>query len=190
MPKSRNTALFTFCICFTVLGLSQSTEWKEYVYAEDGFAISAPLRPSIVPHYLDGGKGEGLVGHSYFFPLTRQQQEGGAYNFLLEVSLRRDNDQRTPEQVLHDAKNNYASYFGTSYKLASPATVIYEKPISLGKYPGIEFEMQHENVRRVGLFYVIDRRAYSFTVDTQTQLPFPEEMQRWYRSFRLIEATK
>jgi hypothetical protein len=188
MPKSRSTALFTFCICFTVLGLSQSTEWKEYVYAEDGFAISAPLAPFIHPDYLDGGKGEGLLGHSYFFPLTRQQQEASGYNFLLEVTLRRDGDQRTPEQVLNDAKNHYASYFGTSFKLASPARVIYEKPISLGKYPGIEFQMQHENIRCVGRFYVIDRRAYSLTVGTG--LPFPDEMQRWYRSFRLIEATK
>lgn len=168
----------------------QSTEWNEYVYAEDGFAVSAPLEPHIHPRYLDGGKGEGLVGHSYFFPLTREQQAGSAYRFLLEVSRLRDSDQRTPEQVLNDAKNLYASYLGTSFKLASPATVIYEKPISLGKYPGIEFEMQHESFRYLGRFYVVGRRAYSLTVDTYIQSPFPEEMQRWYRSFRLIEANK
>ena len=190
MPRSRRTALFAFCIFFTVLGLSQSPEWRTYVYAKDGFAISAPLKPWIIPHYLDGGKGEGLVGHSYLFPLTREQQDGSAYRFLLEVSLRRDSDQRTPEQVLNDAKNLYASYLGTSFKLASPATVIYEKPISSGKYPGIEFEMQHESFRYLGRFYVVDRRAYSLTVGTHTQLPFPEEMQRWYRSFRLIEVNE
>lgn len=190
MPNLRRTTILALCIFFTVLGLSQSAEWKEYVYAKEGFAISAPLEPWIHPRYLDGGKGEGLIGHSYLFPLTSQEQEGSAYEFLLAVNLRRDTDQRTPEQVLNDAKTQYASYFGTSFKLASPATVIYEKPISLGKYPGIEFEMQHENIRCFGRFYVVDRRAYSLTVRTQTQLPFREEMQRWYRSFRLIETMK
>jgi len=190
MPKSRKTALFAFCIFSAVLGLSQSTEWKEYVYAEEGFAISAPLKPWIRPHYLDGGKGEGIVGHSYLFPLTKQEEDGSAYRFLLEVSYARDNDKRTPEQVLNDAKNLYASYFGTSFKLASPATVIDEKPISIGKYPGIEFEMQHDNIRCLGRFYVVDRKRYSLTVGRQTHSPFPEEMQRWYNSFHLIEAQK
>ena len=59
MPKSGKTALFAFCISLTVLGLSQqSTEWKEYVYAEEGFAISAPVEPKIWPAYLDGGRRE------------------------------------------------------------------------------------------------------------------------------------
>jgi hypothetical protein len=141
----------------------------------------------ILPH-LFNSCGDHRAKGSARQTITRQQQEGSGYNFLLEVTLRRDSDQRTPEQVLNDAKNHYASYFGTSFKLASPARVIYEKRISLGKYPGIEFQMQHENIRCVGRFYVIDRRAYSLTVGTG--LPFPDEMQRWYRSFRLIEATK
>jgi len=187
MPKSRRTGLFAFCIFFTVLGLSQqSPEWKEYAYADDGFAISAPLEPHTSPHYIDGGRGEGLLGHSYFFSLPRQMKNG-TYRFLLEAISRREIDQRTPEQVLEKAKDIYASYLGTSFKYATPATVIFEKPISIGKYPGIEFEMQHDNLRYLGRFYVVDRRVYSLTVGTQTQVPFPEEMQRWYNSFRLIE---
>jgi hypothetical protein len=116
-----------------------------------------------------------------------QEQNGSAYRFLLAATRRRDIDQRTPEQVLKEAKDIYASYLGTSLKYATPATVIYEKPISIEKYPGIEFEMQHDNLRYLGRFYVVDRRVYSLTVGTQTQVPFPEEMQRWYNSFRLIE---
>jgi hypothetical protein len=190
MPKSRRTALLAFCIFFTALGLSQqSTEWKEYPYAEDGFAISAPLEPHISPDYIDGGRGEGLLGHSYFFALPRQVKDG-TYSFLLEARRRRDIDQRTPEQVLKDAKNFYVSYFGLSSKLTTPATVIYEKPISLGKYPGIEFEVQHENIRLLAHLYVVDRKMYSLTVQTDFRVRFPEEMQRWYNSFRFIEAAK
>jgi hypothetical protein len=181
MPKSRRTALFAFCIFFTALGLSQqSTEWKEYAYAEEGFAISAPVEPWIQPHYLDGGRGEGLVGHSYHFHSTR-------HSFNFDATRRRDIDQRTPEQVLKEAKEFYASYLGTSFKYATPAPVIYEKPISIGRYPGIEFEMQHDSFRYMGRFYVVDRMAYFLTVGTHIQVPFPKEMQRWYNSFRLIE---
>lgn len=112
---------------------------------------------------------------------------GARTDFFFEATRRREIDQRTSEQVLEKAKDIYASYLGTSFKYATPATVIFEKPISIGKYPGIEFEMQHDNLRYLGRFYAVDRRVYSLTVGTQTQVPFPEEMQRWYNSFRLIE---
>jgi hypothetical protein len=188
MRKFRRTTLLASCILVAILVFSQDTQWKEYVYAEDGFAISAPLEPRTYSNYRYGEKGEGIVGHSYLFPLTIQERDGSGYEFLLKVSLRQDSDLRTPEQLLNDAKNLYASYLGTSYKLASPATVVYEKPISLGKYPGLELEMQHECCRYLGRFYVVDRKTYSLTVGTYTQRPFPEEMQRWHNSFHLIEA--
>ena len=49
--------------------------------------------------------------------------------------------------------------------------------------------MQHEEIRYVGRFYVADREFYSLTVMI-SHAPFPEEMQRWYNSFRILEAEK
>src|SRR4051794_6652699 len=104
MLQLRKTALFASCIFFTVLGLSQTSEWQEYVYAEDGFAISAPLKPWGID---DTRQPENtLVGHSYLFPLTREEQKGSAYRFRLEATRRRDIDHRTPEQLLKEAKTS------------------------------------------------------------------------------------
>jgi len=45
MTKYRKSTLFIICTFCTVVAFCQTSKWKEYVYAEDGFAISSPLEP-------------------------------------------------------------------------------------------------------------------------------------------------
>jgi hypothetical protein len=49
------------------LAFCQAGEWKEYVYAEDGFAISSPVEPRMEKRTMKPIGGE-VEAHFYYFP--------------------------------------------------------------------------------------------------------------------------
>ncbi len=151
------------------MAFCQASEWKEYVYAEDGFAISSPAKPQIQKRTMKPAAGEVEV-HFYLIPLQNSKM-------VVMYAPLHPNDKRTPEQALNDAKKGIG---------LSGATLISEKTISIGKYPGIELESEDAQYRERGRFYAVDRRMYTLAVSWPKDKPFPAEAQGWYDSFRVV----
>ena len=171
MTKYRKPTLFTLCTFFAVVAFCQDIEWKEYAYAEEGFAISSPVEPRIEKRTMKPVAGE-VEAHFYFIPLENSQM-------VVMYAPLHPNDKRTAEQALKDAQNGIT---------LSGAKLISQKTISLGKYPGLELEAEDEQNRQRGRFYAVDRKMYTLAVAWPKGKPFPAEGQRWYDSFRLVSA--
>jgi hypothetical protein len=173
MAKYRRAVLFaTFTFC-AIVAFCQAGEWKEYVYAEDGFAISSPAEPRMEKRTMKPIGGE-VEAHFYYFPAP------GLIMAVMYAPLL-PNDKRAPEEALKGAKKGLD---------LSGATVLSEKAISLGKYPGTELEVEDSQYRQRGRFYAVERKVYTLVASWPKDKPLPAEAQRWYDSFRLVSAGK
>jgi hypothetical protein len=173
MTKYRRSVLFATCTFCTIMAFCQAGEWKEYVYAADGFAISSSVEPRMEKRTMKPVAGE-VEAHFYFFSLP------GSQMVVMYAPLHPD-DKRTLEQAFNDAKKGITL---TGAKLVS------EKAISIGKYPGLELEAEDAQYHHRGRFYAIDRKMYTLVVAGPKGKPFPPEAQRWYDSFRVVGAGK
>jgi hypothetical protein len=175
MRKARGPVLVTIGIFCAVVALafSKDSVWKEYVYAEDGFAISAPAKPKLEKKMLGRVGGE-VEAHFYYFPVKDSY-------LLITCFPLHPSDQRAPQQVLNDEKESAVPKLGS---------LVSENSISLGGYPGIEIEAQtvpmHSRVR----YYAVGRRMYMLMAVAPREKPFPAELQRWSESFRLVGEQK
>jgi hypothetical protein len=95
MTKYRKSTLFIICTFCTVVAFCQTSKWKEYVYAEDGFAISSPLEPRMEKRTMKPIGGE-VEAHFYYFPAP------GLIMAVMYAPLL-PNDKRTPEEALKGA---------------------------------------------------------------------------------------
>lgn len=172
MRVFRKVLLATYLLS-GLLALSQSTTWKEYVYGEDGFSVSSPVKPVLAKRTMKPAAGE-VEAHFYFIPLENCQ-------LMLMYAPLHPNDKRTSDQALQDARKGIS---------LSGAKLLSEKTISLGSYPGIQLESDDGEHRQLGRFYAVDRRMYTLVADVPTGKQFPAEAQQWFESFRLIEAKK
>lgn len=171
MTKYLRPALFATCTFCAIVAFCQTGEWKEYVYAEDGFAISSPLEPQMEKRTMKLIGGE-VEAHFYYFPAP-------GLDMVVIYAPLLPNDKRAPEEALKGAKNGLDR---------SGATVLSEKAISLGKYPGTELEVEDSQYRQRGRFYAVERKIYTLVVSWPKGKPFPAEAQRWYDSFRVVGA--
>jgi len=173
MTKRAKVTVFIAGMLCAVVVFSQPAQWKEYVYAADGFAISAPSQPMLQKQTMKPAAGE-VEAHFYVVPLQNAQ-------LMLMYAPLHPNDKRTAEQALAETKNGIT---------LSGAKLIFEKKISLGDYPGIELESEDGQYHQRGRFYVIDRKIYTLAVAAPKGTPFPTAMSRWYESFRILREGK
>jgi hypothetical protein len=164
--------LSALCLFFSAVALSEDHAWKEYVYAADGFAISSPVAPVLQKRAMKPAAGE-IEAHFYFIPLE-------SCSLVVMYAPLHPNDQRTPEQALQDSKKGV---------LLGGGKLISEKPISVGNYPGMEYETDDGQHHQRGRFYAIDRKMYTLAADVPSGKEFPAEVERWYKSFRIISAS-
>jgi len=173
MAKYRRAVLFATCTFCVVVAFCQAGDWKEYVYAEDGFAISSSVEPRVEKRTMKPIGGE-VEAHFYYF------SSSGLIMALMYAPLL-PNDKRAPEEALKGAKKSLDM---------SGATVLSEKAISLGQYPGTELEVEDSQYRQRGRFYAVERKVYTLVASWPKDKPLPAEAQRWYDSFRLVSARK
>ena len=173
MRIAKRFVLPVLCASFFALALSQVHDWKEYVYETDGFAISSPMAPALEKVTMQPVAGE-VEAHLYYIPLQNCRL------VVMYAPLHPD-DKRAPEQALQDSKKGIA---------LSGAKLLSQKSISLGNYPGIELETDNGQHHQLGRFYAIDRRMYTLAADVPSGKEFPPEVERWYKSFRMVSATK
>lgn len=149
-----------------------SAEWKEYVFADDLFKISSPVKPAFEKrtHVFMHGENE---EHRYFMV-----SNGLQYTIMyepLQVS-----DHRSPKTILAEMKKT----------LSNSALPNTEKPISQGRYPGIEMEIEDASTHSRDRIYVANRGLYLVIATVRKGEPFPEDLRRWDASLTFLEPKK
>jgi hypothetical protein len=171
----------------TVLGLSmalafaaaaaQTDNWKEYVYRDDGFAMSAPSEPEVTsqPIYVAGGTADAHVYTIAAWPDIA---------LMLFVFQRDRADRRTTAQFHEQARDGSLGAVNGKLRKRSDVT--------LGKFVGVEleFEAQHPDLdththQVRSRYFVVGRKIFHLIAIAQLDGPFPEDADRWFKSFRL-----
>lgn len=169
--KRRLAAMACIVLSACVASVSaQSSDWKEYVYPDDGFAMSSPSEPkltkSMVPLKI-GGEAE---MHQYVV------DPGVGYAFVADVAYAPSGDVYS----LTAARDGMVS--------AVKGQIVSEMPISLGNYPGLQVEIevnaQHAHAR--ARLYVVGKRLYELISVAEGDRPISPDTTRFFESFRLL----
>lgn len=148
-----------------------SGKWSDYSYAKEGFAVSAPKEPVFSTKTAETAAGPVEI---HFYTV-----EVGNGMLLVATSRLHPNDKRTVRQVIADsAQGAVASLNG---KLTA------QKAITLGKYPGTEFEIAADRAHNRDRVYVANRKIYQVVAIAPAGRPLPLETDQFNQSFRILE---
>ena len=168
--------LFGLMLVLSVRAAAEDVTWKEFVYPDDNFAISAPGEPTLEMKTLNtaGGSAE---AHVYAMPT------GGNGAFMVVVHTRRDSDQRSTQEILDEAR--------VGVLREANAMVLVQSNVSLGPYRGAQLELRSTgtdgNTKRVSdRFYIVGRKLYQLVALAPAGEPLPAASERWFDSFRLL----
>ena len=153
-----------------VLAFCQNSEWKEYTYAADNFAVTAPAKPESQNQAIDTAVGQ-VQAHNYFINL------GDNAGVLISVTDFGKDKAISPRQALQGAKNG--SLKSINGKLIS------EKEISLQNYAGLEFEMEAAAYRAWARYYIVEGKLVAMMSVAPQGKPFASETGRLFESLRL-----
>jgi hypothetical protein len=159
---------------------AQTDTWKEYVYPGDGFAMSAPSEPEVTsqPIYVAGGTADAHVYTIAAWPDTA---------LMLFIFQRDRADRRTMAQFHEQAREGSLGVVNGKLRKRLDVT--------LGKFTGVEleFEAQHPELdahthQVRSRYFVVGRKIYHLIAIAPLDGPFPEDADRWFKSFRLTGA--
>jgi hypothetical protein len=160
----RLSGLVLLSIAALALGQRQSWSWKEYVYADDGFAVMLPSAP--VPHKDPANPAMNI----YSVPFG----VGSA------LSLRVDHQNRDCAAILAELKDGALK--GKSG--INPSSI---KDVSVGGHAGLEYEYSAAAVRiSSDRFYCINGHFYAFSVVRPISKSRPAALDRIINSFRIV----
>jgi hypothetical protein len=151
----------------------QGSGWKEYAYPQDGFSVSAPVTPKMEREKTQSAAGGNVELHYYGIPLADNS------GFMVVVSPVLPNDQRSPQQLLVDAKAGAVD--SVNGKLIS------ETPVSLGSNPGIQIEFEAGDHHSRNRYYVVGRKLYQLAALAPQGKPIPADADRFFGSFQLVK---
>jgi hypothetical protein len=173
--KNHLTSLFFLAalVCTTFALPFQSDGWKEYVYPQDGFSVSAPVTPKMEREKAQSAIGGNVELHYYGITLP------GDSGFMVVVSPLLAHDQRSPQQVLAEAKKGAVD--SVNGKLIS------ETPAPLGGNPGIQIEFEAGDHHARNRYYVVGRKLYQLASLAPQGKPIPADTDRFFGSFRLVK---
>ena len=147
-------------------GQRQSRSWKEYVYADDGFAVTLPSAP--VPHKDPANP----TMNVYTVAL-------GADSWL---SLRVDHQNRDCATTLAELRNGALK--GKSG--IDPSSI---KDVSVGGHAGLEYEYSPAADRiSSDRFYCVNGHFYAFSVGRPISKTRPVAVDRIISSFRIVNS--
>lgn len=162
----RLSCLVLLSITTLALGQRQSWSWKEYVYADDGFAVTLPsapvshkdpTNPDINVYTVDFGGGSGL-------------------------SLRVVHQTRDCAATLKEFKEGT-----TKERPADPVNPASVKDLLVDGRPGLEYEFKHGSDRTVyNRLYCVNGHFYAFSVARPISTPRPAAADRIIDSFRIV----
>ena len=163
-----------------VTGAAQADTWKEYVFDDDGFAVSAPSQPELTsqPIYVASGTAD---AHVY-------TTAAGSDTALMLFVFQRDRaDRRTTAQFHEQARQGSLDPVNGKLRRRSD--------LKLGKFAGIEleFEAQHPELdtrthQVRSRYYMVGHKIFHLIAIAPIGAPFPDDAERWFKSFRLTTA--
>ena len=143
-------------------------EWQPFCSSQGEFAIDMPGTPKINTETFSTQ----ITTHTYRSVLKNKE------TYLLQYF---DLDFRLSNNNIKITLNNAVDFF----VVAANAKVLQVRDISLGGYPGKEFEFQSLSATQpvgIGQVFLVDTRVYGLVATT----PVPENAQKFLDSFRLF----
>lgn len=148
--------------------------WQEYEYAYDGFAISAPTKPSMQNKSMDTQLGS-AQSHIYSIDF-----DGDSGTMISVTAYGRGH--RIPPDAFEPIKNAMLQ--------SAKAKLLSESNISLDSNPGIEFEMGSETYRARARCYIVENKLVVIISFAGQGKPLPPDTTRILGSLRLLKAQK
>jgi hypothetical protein len=146
-------------------------EWKEYSYADEGFSMTTPSKPSFEKQQQATASGN--VGmRQYSVDL------GSNTEVLMSVSDFPNANHATPKQALEGAVN------GSTQPPKAKKTS--EKDIELQQVPGIEFEGESSGYHLFGRYYWKNNRLFSLIAVSPLDQPVPADALRVMDSLKFL----
>jgi hypothetical protein len=166
--RTRPILVFIIILMLAVLALGQDQKgaWKEYVYENDGFAITLPLPP--YPPHADPALPDMTV---YTVALSSGR-----------LSLRVSHRNRGCSTILTQLKDGALA--GKSG--INPSSV---KEVSINGNPGLEYEYKlNPDQFSSDRYYCVDEMFYAFSSSWPSNSPRPAAVTRILNSFRLLKS--
>jgi hypothetical protein len=170
--------LVSLLACVAALGLAQAlnaqtAEWKTYRYASDGFSATYPSAPTLQKRDIPTDAGSFEL-RSYIV------EDGAAAIFVGVCDYGSKVSGQNPDVSLQGAKNGALQN--------SKSHLVAEKKITLGTYPGIEFEAESDTAHFVARVYMVGTTLYQTLVVYPLNQPYAGAT-RFLDSFQLIART-
>lgn len=145
--------------------------WKQYPYPTDGFAISSPVQPtfSSQPKQTDAGTVE---LHTYMINLS----DSGIV--MISASQVKGLETFPAKDRLQKAKMGALQ--------AGNATLTSEKEITLGTYPGLQYEATGQNLHVRARMYIVKNRLFQLLEISPLTVAFPADADRISTSFKVL----
>jgi hypothetical protein len=160
-------------LCFAAAAGAQTTEWKSYSYPADGFQASYPSAPEIQKRNIPTDAGTFEL-RSYI------AQDGDVAMFVGVCDYGSQVTGKDPQVLLQGAKNGALQN--------SNSHLVSEKKITLGVYPGVEFEAVSDAAHFTVRIYMVGTTLYQTLVVAPLGKPYAGTTQ-FLDSFQLIART-
>ncbi|MGA3011394.1 MAG: hypothetical protein ABSD72_14140 [Terracidiphilus sp.] len=183
---ARSMVLFLVALAFAATLSAQTTpatptqtpaspapDWKTYSYPADGFSASFAFEP--------GQQKKNIGTDAGTFELRAYiSQDGESAMFVGVCDYGAAVSGRDPATVLQGAKNGALSN--------TNAHLVSEKSITLGVYPGVEFEGENDSAHFTARIYLVGTTLYQALTAAPLGKPYADTT-RFLDSFQLIART-
>ena len=169
----RQLAVFAVVLCFASMLGAQAPEWKSYSYPADGFIASYPSEPQMSKRDVPTDAGSFEL-RAYLVEDGEAALYVGVCDYGSAVSG------RNPDTVLQGAKTGAIGNVN--------AHLTREKKITLGTYPGVEFEADNDTMHFYARIYLVGTTLYQTLTAAPLAKPYAN-VTRFLDSFQLIART-
>ena len=147
--------------------------WKSYSYSSDGFSASFPFDPKFSKTNVPTEKGNFEL-RAYLVEVSQAALYVGVCDYGSAIS------DRTPDQVLDGAQQGAMDNV--------KAHLVRGHRITLGGYPGREFESENDTQHFFARIYLVGTTLYQTLTVAPLGQPY-DGVQRFLDSFQLITRT-
>jgi hypothetical protein len=167
------TTVCVAVLCFAAAVGAQTTEWKSYSYPADGFQASYPSAPEVTKRDVPTDAGSFEL-RSYIAQVAPVALFIGVCDYGSTAAG------KDPQTLLQGAKNGALTN--------SNSHLLSEKKITLGVYPGVEFEAESDAAHFTARIYMVSSTLYQTLVVAPLGKPY-DNTSRFLDSFQLIART-
>jgi len=171
MKKFVRMAVLPILLACVALVAQAQSGWKEYVYAEDGFAVSTPAQPTFESTPAETGLGS-VDAHNYTVDLGNDNKVGIS---TTDLKMGQGLD---PKLMLEAVKLGLAQ--------SLQGKVVSEKEVSLGGATGVEIELVTDANRMRIRYFFIDGKLFALMSTAPLAKSIAPETARIFDSFRLV----